>query len=76
MKAGKVRKAILEQLGNTPGLTPSEMGRLLDLTPPEVSRGLSDLSGKGLVRCLNPSRRKGRIYAVTKLGATTLKRLT
>jgi DNA-binding MarR family transcriptional regulator len=65
----------MKQLQKSPGLTPSELAEYLDRNPSDISRTLTELSKQGLVVCLNPNRRKGRIYALTKLGTDTLKSL-
>lgn len=63
------------QLEKSSGLTPSELARRLERKPSDVSRSLNRLSKKGLVTCLNPKRRKGRIYAVTETGIAALRLL-
>jgi predicted ArsR family transcriptional regulator len=75
VKASKVRKAIIELLDKSSGLTPFEVASRLDLMPAAVSRALKELSDRGLARCLNPKRRKGRIYALTTGGSATLELL-
>jgi predicted transcriptional regulator len=63
----KVLKAINEDYK-----MPSEIGRELDMNFALVSYSLSTLKRKKLVRCLNESASKGRVYVCTPLGLEIL----
>ncbi|MDR0912286.1 MAG: ArsR family transcriptional regulator [Methanobrevibacter sp.] len=49
-------------------LFPSEIGKRLKMSPANISRTLKGLEEKGLVKCLNPERKVGRLYQTTELG--------
>lgn len=52
--------------------TPSQIAAELKLSTTHVSRALKELSDKGLVRCLTPKEKFGRIYNVTPTGRKLL----
>ena len=64
--ASRKRMAVLRAL-RVPA-TPSRVARHLKMPLPHVSRALAELRSVGAVKCLNPRRRKGRIYARTRKG--------
>ena len=68
---GKVRKATLVTLGDG-AKTPSGIADATGEHLSHVSRALSELSGKGLVECVTPSRSKNRIYRITDDGQQVL----
>lgn len=53
--------------------TPTQLARELKVDRPSASRALLELEGKGLVACLTPGARKGRLYRRTPLGNRVLK---
>ena len=53
----------------------SELARDVGMRPPHISKALKELEEAGLVKCLTPGRRKGRIYALTKVGKETSSRV-
>jgi len=59
------RQRVLAGLKSGPKGT-SELAREIGMRPPHVSKALKELEGAGLVECLTPGRRKGRIYSLTK----------
>ena len=65
--AGKCRRSVCLALLNHPK-TPHEVSTEIGISPAHVSRALKELVGQGIVRCLNPERRKGRVYSLTGLG--------
>lgn len=73
LKAGKYRIRIMEEIKNEKYLTPKELSERLDILFPQVSRTLTKLSKKGLIKCTTPEHKKGRIYRLTNLGRETLK---
>jgi len=48
--------------------TPKQISIETDMYLSHVSKGLKDLSDRGLVNCLNPELRKGKLYALTEKG--------
>lgn len=71
--ASKKRQALLALL-ETPR-TPMQLARLLSMSQPNVSLKLKDLQDNGMVECVNPEDRKGRIYRLTVTGTKVLKEL-
>ena len=49
-------------------LTPTEISKMTKIARSNVSTKLIYLRKKGLVECVTPQRRKGRLYALTKKG--------
>ena len=54
---------------------PSQIGKEIDLNTTHVSKYLNSLKEKELVKCLNESARKGRLYELTSKGKEYLNRL-
>jgi len=52
--------------------TPKQLSFYTKQPISHVSKALKELSGKGLVECLTPSRKKARLYSITKLGNQVL----
>ena len=48
--------------------TPVKIANGVDIRPNHISKVLKELKLKGLIECLNPSARKGRIYSITPMG--------
>jgi len=67
VSASKYREKIIESLEKT-NLTPSQIADSTNLRQPHISSALSELEKKNLVECLNPDRRKGRVYSLTEKG--------
>jgi len=67
---GKTRKKIFLALENPK--TPSQMAAELKVSTTHVSRALKELSDKGLVKCLTPAEKFGRIYHLTGTGKKLL----
>lgn len=72
--ASKHRTNIIISLGEKAKI-PSQIGKEIDLNTTHVSKYLSSLSEKDLVRCLNESARKSRLYELTPKGKQYLKRI-
>jgi len=51
---------------------PSKLSEIVKVPISHVSKTLSDLEENNLVRCLTPSRRKGKFYSITPLGKKIL----
>lgn len=69
----KMRKSVLLEL-ETPK-TPTMLARTLKTSMPSVSRTLRQLEDRGLVSCLTPEERVGKIYSLTDKGKETLKKI-
>jgi predicted transcriptional regulator len=65
--ASAQRGAIVRHLEASPS-QPSLMAESLGMAPSNVSSLLRPMMKRGIVKCLNPSARKGRIYGLTTLG--------
>ncbi|WGI18017.1 helix-turn-helix domain-containing protein [Methanonatronarchaeum sp. AMET-Sl] len=72
IKASTYRQNILRSLEAGPK-TPKELAEENEYRMSHVSRTLSNLKEKGLVECLNPDCRKGRLYALTDEGKEMIK---
>ena len=66
----KNRRLVLSAL--TQPKTPSRIAKETGILLPHVSRALKELEEKGLVKCLTPNEKLGRIYALTELGKQIL----
>ena len=66
--ARKILEAIYEK--NT--LTPTLIAKTIGVSPSNVSTKLIELKEKGLVECVTPERRKGRLYLLTTKGKASL----
>lgn len=64
--ASKNRRSVLMKL-DVPR-TPTVLAKSLDLNVANVSRTLAALEEWGLVKCLNPDRKIGRVYSLTPKG--------
>jgi DNA-binding transcriptional ArsR family regulator len=53
-------------------MTPTDISKILKISLSNVSTKLSELKKRGLVSCITPERRKGRIYILTKKGKDLL----
>lgn len=72
IKAGKYRLTMLREIEKTEYITPKELSEKLDMLLPQVSRTLSRLSERNLIKCTTPKRKKGRIYQLTEKGKEVL----
>jgi DNA-binding MarR family transcriptional regulator len=70
----KQRIAIIKSLSSqkTPRLIADET----KLAMSHVSRTLNEFRKKGIVECLNPEEKIGRIYSLTQTGKQVLKKIT
>ncbi|HLC61724.1 MAG TPA: ArsR family transcriptional regulator [Candidatus Nanoarchaeia archaeon] len=71
---GNLRKKILLHIDKP--ITPRELSKQLNLHLSEASRVLIELSNKGLVECLTPKLKSGRVYELTKQGKDIKNKLT
>lgn len=71
--ASKTRKAVLLKL-ETPR-TPTFLSKELNVNLANISRGLAELEDKGIVVCLTPNQKVGKIYSLTKKGTDIIGRI-
>ena len=64
--ASKTRKSIVLKL-ETPR-TPTFLAKDLNLNLANISRALTELEDKGIVVCLTPKQKVGKIYSLTRKG--------
>jgi DNA-binding MarR family transcriptional regulator len=74
LKTGKYRIPILNLLAKS-NYIPNEIAKKICVNPSEVSRTLSQLEERGLIKCKTPERKKGRIYTITSKGNLVLSSL-
>lgn len=72
IKASNTRRKILLALEDNV-LIPSEISKLVHVSPPHTSRALRDLEDKELISCLNPNIRVGKLFILTDFGKEVLK---
>lgn len=53
---------------------PSKIAKDVSMNLAHVSRTLNELESHGLVKCLTPSRSKGRLYEVTETGKRMIRK--
>jgi len=68
--ASSYRKNVLSAL--TTPKTPSSISKEININKTHVSRALAELEDKGLIKCLTPEAKKGKIYTIQELGKETL----
>jgi len=61
------RASIVKCLNNNPA-TPKELSKRSDINMSHVSNLLSDLRDEGIAVCVNPDRKRGRVYRLTDQG--------
>ena len=69
--SSKMRLRILIHLSTEPS-TPSKISEELGVHISQVSKTLNELSKIGMVKCLTPQRKKGRLYIATEKGKSIL----
>lgn len=74
VKRGKVRKEVLGELANAPA-TPTEVSKEIKKHRSAVSRAILDLEQEGLVKCLTPSEKLGRLYRATHMGQKVMEKI-
>lgn len=70
--SSKYREKIFLEL-NLNESTPKELSELTDIALPNVTRALKELEERGLLECLNPDFKRGRLYAPTEMGKQIFK---
>ncbi|MFX0016860.1 MAG: ArsR family transcriptional regulator [Promethearchaeota archaeon] len=67
VRISKYREDLLIELSKKPHF-PSELVRKLDITFSVVSRTLKELEDRGIIVCLNPEQKKGKLFSISNLG--------
>lgn len=65
--ASKYRTEVLKLLSES-AMMPTQLASKTDKNITHVSRTLKELEALGLIQCLNPKARKGKLYSLTTLG--------
>lgn len=68
----RTRKAVL--MGLESEKTPTILAKELRTSLPNISRALRELQSKGLVECVTPNARVGKIFIITKKGRDVLEK--
>lgn len=67
IKSSEYRSKVLKAIGENI-ITPSEIAKKVGLRLNHVSMVLTELKENNLVKCLNESTKKGRLYQLTDIG--------
>jgi predicted transcriptional regulator len=67
INSSKYREKALDYLSKKRN-TPTNIAKNTGIRVNHISKVLKELSVKGLIQCLNPEARKGRIYEITEVG--------
>jgi predicted transcriptional regulator len=67
VSSSKRRVSVITALKDNP-MTPNQVAESTDIRLNHVSNVLSELSEESLVKCVNPSRKRGRVYRVSEVG--------
>jgi len=70
--SSEYRKVIIKLLLEKP-LTPKLMAQRSNKPQSHISRAVKELENKGIVKCVNPDVKKGRIYRLTDIGVKIAK---
>ena len=54
--------------------TPSKLSKELEINKTHISRALSELESKKMIKCLTPEAKKGKIYVSTDYGKELLEK--
>lgn len=74
IQASSYRRRILEVLSKK-DRSPKGIAKLSKIYLSHISKFLKELEKYGLIKCLTPGLRKGKIYAITKQGRKVLKEI-
>lgn len=69
----RVKILLALYMANGP-LTPKQLHNQTKLQFPHISEKLQELVTAGLVKCLHPNKRKGKLYYLTKTGVNVVDR--
>jgi predicted transcriptional regulator len=67
VSSSKRRESVLDALKENP-MTPKQIAERTDIRLNHISNVLSELADESLVICVNPERKRGRVYKLTELG--------
>lgn len=73
--ASGYRVQVMQLLSDGGVHTPKEMADTLDMLSSNLSRATTELQEKGLVECINPEVRKGKMKRITTKGKEVMKAL-
>lgn len=68
VKASKHRENVLRELSDDGTMTPKELSDNLDIHLSQASKVLTELQSEGLIKCMTPDKRKGKLYRTTEEG--------
>jgi DNA-binding MarR family transcriptional regulator len=71
VRASQHRQDILGILAHRSS-TPKEMAEALKIHLSQVTRNLREMEKRGMIECMTPQLRKGRIYTITNKGREIL----
>lgn len=74
VRRSKYRQKVMKSLEKYPKM-PSELARDAEIANNHISNTLKQLTEHGLVECLNPEVRKGRLYRLTDRGEKVVGKL-
>ena len=72
--ASEYRKEVVRKLDKSPTI-PVNLSRLTGIHLSHISNTLEELKNENIVVCINPKRKKGRVYRLTNIGNWIAKRL-
>lgn len=70
--AGENRRAVFKEISRVRFITPGDVSNKTNINNNHISNILADLKEKGLVECINPQAKRGRLYCTTDLGKAIL----
>ena len=74
LNRGKRRKSVLELLSNSKKpLSAKDVKSKLKIALPQASHSLKELLDRGLIDCVNPDDKIGKLYLVNKKGKDLVK---
>lgn len=68
VSSSKRRVSVITALSGNP-MTPKQVAESTDIRLNHVSNVLSELVDESLVKCVNPNRKRGRVYRLTSVGS-------
>ena len=68
VKRSKNRQEVIKIIAQSKNMTPSEIREEMNCRFSLTSNVLRDLKEHGIVECLNPGAKTGRVYYLTELG--------
>ena len=71
----KYRLKVINNLNEGQVKIPTELAKNSHIRVNHISKVLRELKEKGIIECINPDFRKGRLYRLTPLGVTVKKHL-